>query len=140
MAEFQEVMKQYNRMCETIRKNIKNEAPCHVCMVSAFQNQSNATCTELMRKDPERFEKIVADWAEKNPEPRYPTWNEVWEQLFPDSHYAACPGYFLHFDRVEQYCGIPHKCAICRAQPIPADIAEKLSIKPIGGEENSSAQ
>ena len=60
--------------------------------------------------DFENIERIVMDWAAANPEPKYPTWTE-WLRTFSA-------------DGVDLYA------------PIPADIAEKLGIKPIGGGRN----
>lgn len=55
------------------------------------------------------IERIVMDWAATNPEPVYPTWTE-WLRTF------SAKGVDLY-------------------EPIPADIAEKLGIKPVGGDE-----
>lgn len=53
--------------------------------------------------DAKEYERIVMDWAEKHPESRYPTWTE-----------------WLRMLGVERLSDI-----------IPADVAEKLGIKPI---------
>ena len=57
----------------------------------------------------------------------YPSWNEVGKQLFPKAPWIPCPvGNFGVGECVET-------CAECRARPIPAEIAEKLGIKPKEG-------
>ena len=79
----------------------------------------------------EKIESIVMQWAAEHPEPTYPTWEEwgeQWKQAFPEAESTPCLSLFKKVD-----CGEP--CASCRAKPIPADIAEKLGIKPIGGNE-----
>lgn len=131
MAEFQEVMKQAKRMC-------KGYGPtCDGCALYSedgclFQNDKTPDDKNLnFLAD---AEKIVMDWAEKHPEPRYPSWQEAWMQLFPESSNRAspCPQYFLSNSRVARLCA-EMECNECRDTPIPADIAEKLGVKPIGG-------
>ena len=136
MAEFQEVMKQYNRLCNEFRSGLHVKY-CDECPVSSVKNGKNLTCTEVMRSDPEWFEKTVMDWAAANPEPKYPTWKQWWEDNFPDAseRFPPCRGYFMDLGDRRKECRIP--CEKCKNTPIPADIAEKLGIKPIGGKENA---
>jgi hypothetical protein len=76
------------------------------------------------------IEQPVMDWAEKHPEPRYPSWHDAWKQLFPDGQGSPCPtSYGMKYE--PEWCG-RDECYKCRNRPIPADIAEKLGIKPIG--------
>ena len=128
MAEFQVVMKQYNRLCAEYRSG-RHEKYCNECPVSSITNGKDATCTEVMRSDPEWFEKTVMDWAAAHPEPRYPTWEEwgkEWKRKFPEAEAVPCISLFTK-------AGSCENCTDCRKQPIPADIAEKLGIRPIGG-------
>lgn len=124
MAEFQEVMKQRKRMCEIF--------DCTDCPLSHNNNGiSGVFCNEFIRDYPAEAEAVIMKWAAENPEPVYPSWRNAWKQLFPDAAQQSespCPKYFLSADRIN--CrGIP--CWNCTAKPIPADIAEKLGIKPI---------
>ena len=57
----------------------------------------------------------------------YPSWNEVWKQVFPKATCVPCP--VCNFGAGECVTS----CAECRARPIPAEIAEKLGIKPKEG-------
>lgn len=127
MAEFAEVMKQRKRMCKTIKA-------CAFCPLGFGNNGTNDDCVEIGLNKPEEAEKIIMEWAAAHPEPVYPSWNEAWKQLFPDAarqSESPCLKYFLSADRIN--CrGIP--CRDCTAKPIPADIAEKLGIKPISEE------
>lgn len=129
MAEFQEVVKQAARICHAFPRC--ERCPLDGCNAGCMLN--GADNVEDIAKYAELIERRVMEWAKKNPEPIYPNWNVVWRMLFPDSHNAPCPGFFLNFEMVKQFCVLPRKCEICRSQPIPADIAEKLGVKPIGG-------
>lgn len=130
MAEFKNVIKQQKRMCEAMRH-------CYDCPLRSMD--SDCRLAEMIDADydeaeAEAIEYIVMNWAEKHSEQRYPSWEAVWKQLFPKVLYVPCPRMFLPDDRVEYYCGLG--CGECRKSPIPADIAEKLEIKPIGGGES----
>lgn len=127
MAEFTEVMRQYNRLCAEYRSG-RHEKYCNECPVSSVLNGKNATCTEVMRSDPEWFEKTVMDWAAEHPEPVYPTWREWQNSMFPDAHKFVKPCEFGRRDRFN--CVDNITCVECMEQQIPADIAEKLGIKP----------
>ena len=103
MAEFRDVMKQWRRMCAN--------TPCKKCEIYEF-------CEGFPSLDSDRIEEIVTRWAEAHPEPVYPTW---WEWLFsigavtrkvkPDVAATLIDTGLLDF--------------------IPADIAQKLDIKPL---------
>jgi hypothetical protein len=124
MAEFSEVMRQVERMC--------NELSCEDCPLDEILEECPIGDTSF-NTGLASMEKLVMDWAAENPEPRYPTWREAWESLFPDMAEInpPCPRYFMDEDRAQEYCGV--RCAICREKPIPADIAEKLGVKPKEG-------
>jgi hypothetical protein len=81
------------------------------------------------------YERIVMDWAAKNPEPRYPSWIEWQGANFQMAERAICAAHFM--DAGDAGCYVNGRCDKCREQPIPADIAEKLGIKPIGGTEDA---
>ena len=121
MAEFNEVVKAFNRMDETFSRNCK-ECP--------MPGQNIGQCRKLLFDDPETYGHIVMHWAAEHPEPQYPTWKE-WQKInFPDAQFTIFP---CEFDRGTTF-GCPRcgPCNVCRAQPIPAEIAEKLGIKPKG--------
>ena len=73
----------------------------------------------------EEIERRVAQWEAAKP--KYPSWNEVWKQVFPKATCVPCP--ICNFGAGE----CVSSCAECRARPIPAEIAEKLGIKPKEG-------
>lgn len=131
MAEFQAVMKQTKRMCAAY------ESRCDRCPFG----KSDGCPFDFFKHHTKSFdfyevEHIVMDWADKHPEPKYPTWEQWWENTFPEASEAfpPCKGYFMRVGDRRSECRIP--CEVCKQQPIPADIAEKLGIKPVGGSDN----
>lgn len=126
MAEFQEVMKQAKRMCEA-------QNDCEKCPI--FEECDGSGYVSLdCTADAEVVERKIMGWAEKNQEARYPSWSEAWRRLFPGARYTPCP---------ESEFGIKMECKggckTCLDKPIPADVAEKLRIKPIGGKDDEEA-
>lgn len=128
MADFQEVMRQAQRMCRSFG------ASCDGCKLHWFDGET--LC--LLGGTPETWhdskmqdaERIVMRWAAEHPEPRYPMWKEWQKVNFPNASHDIFPCSFgagAEFDCDE------YECCECRGRPIPADIAEKLGIKPIGG-------
>jgi hypothetical protein len=84
----------------------------------------------------EKIERIVMDWAAENPEPRYPTWKEWQDATFPDALCDMCPRVF----GVAPMDGCVNvSCDDCMRAHIPADIAKKLGVKPIGGTDDENA-
>ena len=76
----------------------------------------------------EQIEGLKA-WAAEHPEPRYPTWREWQYSMFPNAGDDMHPCSFL--SHRECKCNGWSTCDECRERPIPADIAEKLGIRPI---------
>ena len=125
MAEFVEVMRQAKRMCKSYRNDCAGCGLAHdasECPLEALPEDWPVESHRLAG-----IERIVMDWAAAHPEPRYPSWNEAWKQLFPDAKCIPCP--VNHFG-VGRKC--EHNCVECKNRPMTADIAEKLGIKPIG--------
>lgn len=135
MAEFVEVMRHRKRMCDA-------PGSCAKCPLNAPSLHLLTMCERYMTLKPEEAEKLIMAWAAEHPEPKYPSWNEAWKQLFPkaylnnstlfDTVNAPCLQHFLPMPD----CKCPDGgCAECLDRPIPADIAEKLGIKPLEVEE-----
>lgn len=112
MAEFQEVMRQRARMCKAL------EAECYYCELEGVG------CDGSVLENLDRVERTIMGWASAHPEPRYPTWAEWQYNNFPNSRDDICIRFFSNAECFDL-------CDECRAQPIPADIAKKLGIKPI---------
>ena len=115
MAEFQEVMRQRARMC-------KSYAKCENCALDVFPSCSHYPDDKL-----EMAERIIMDWAAEHPEMRYPTWKEWSDSTFPDAYIQIAPCAFMQCHIIDKKCSKSE----CLNIPIPADIAQKLGIKPI---------
>lgn len=121
MAQFTEVMRQARRMCESFRDGHCSECP----IGDANVLECGIAITSEM--DCEEVERRVMQWAAEHPEPVYPTWREWQKSVFPDAEIDITP---CEFDSSNRFnCG-KKRCYQCIAEPIPADIAEKLGIKP----------
>lgn len=120
MAEFIEIMKQAHRLCETTncdRCPIVGE--CGVCLISP-----------TVQEDYVKAERYITDWAKAHPEPQYPSWFEFQEATFPTHTCWICPMMF-GVECPSKSAPTAQMCTACRNRPIPAEIAEKLGIKPI---------
>ena len=103
MAEFQDVMKQWRRMCANI--------PCKKCEIYDF-------CEGFPCLDSDRIEGIVTRWDAEHPEPVYPTWFEWLKPFGVVEVTKDKAGLMTVMVRPEML------------NPIPADIAHKLGIEP----------
>ena len=115
MAEFVEVMRKLRELCRE-RKH------CEGCIM--MEGISCGASFGLPCLSEEEIERRVAQWeAAKS---KYPSWAQAWKQLFPDA-IPPCPAKNFGVN------GCDYHCAECRARHIPAEIAEKLGIKPKEG-------
>lgn len=64
MAEFQEVIKEYKRMCAT--RTFKYTG-CKNCELSSSNNGTDYNCVNLICAEPQKTEKIIMKWAEEHP-------------------------------------------------------------------------
>ena len=103
MAEFQDVMRQKKRMCNSI--------PCSKCDIYRLCGEDIFNCYGFISNNPKKAEEVIMSWAAEHPEPVYPTWVEWFREM------EIVPP--------EQKCF--HSWLL---EPIPADIAEKLGIEP----------
>ena len=130
MAEFVEVMKVAGRMC--------TEYDVHYCAGCPMHNTALNECALKVSPDchPDKelimLEAKVMKWASENPESCYPTWREWQQEHFPDAAGWMRPCNFISLKGAD--CINCTSCERCAEQPIPADIAEKLGIKPIPAE------
>lgn len=133
MFEFTEVMRQAKRMCA---------ANGGMCSARNCPLDNGETCRLLPDYDGEDYnelERIIMNWAKEHPEPVYPSWEEGWRQLFPeaDIRHTPCPEVFGDKYRCD-WCHDDNdssdNCDECLERPMPAEVAEKLGIKPIAPE------
>lgn len=68
MAEFINVMEEYNRMCEYYKLDCRE---CPLC---------NVNCEYVLHNEAKKSEAIIMEWAHKHP-PIYPTIGEVIEEI-----------------------------------------------------------
>ena len=125
MSEFTEVMKQAKRMCKAF-----GDGHCSECPIGDA-NVLECGITVTSEMDCKEVERRVMQWAAKHPEPVYPTWDEWQNSVFPDAEIDITPCAFGSIDRLN--CFLENRCSTCKEQQIPADIAEKLGIKPKEG-------
>jgi len=118
MAEFCEVMRQWNRRLAAEHMLIDG-------------NITGMDALWLAIDHPERVESLVMSWAAEHPEPVYPTWGEyLQEQGILDVEYIPAASSTtstskMHVQTVKTLAPF--------YRPIPADTAEKLGIEPKEG-------
>ena len=103
---------------------------CDKCPAGKLRSANGVCLVRRIAKVDNCEEQIegLRAWAAEHPAPRYPTWTEWQQKMFPDASEKMEPCSFASVDK----CGCAGLlCEECREQPIPADIAEKLGIKPI---------
>ena len=124
MAEFQEVIRQWGRMCKC--NTCGNEEDLPMCPIDC--SLGLALCDELphnwTEEAAEQFEAIVIKWAEEHPEPVYPTFAEWLYVSFLKWCQANHPRRAKDEKAWFDYLYETH---------IPANIAQKLGIKPVEG-------
>lgn len=128
MAEFKEVMRQAKRLCEAQ----DGENPCDECPITDYCMGK----LYVIGKYAVPIEEYVTKWAKEHPEPQYPTWEEWLKATFNTTNaFGFHPCTFVN----GRMCDISEcsgkTCKVCREQPIPAGIAEKLGIRPKGEQE-----
>ena len=123
MAEFTEVMRQVKRMCDATVS-----ARCHECTLWRQETESCSLYGDDDGVDYADMERRVMAWAAEHPALRYPTWREWQERMFPDRDRNISP---CEFDISSRFNCKAKSCGQCMDEPIPADIAEKLGIRPI---------
>ena len=133
MAEFQVVMQEVHRMCR------EHGSTCMGCPVFNFNLFGTSSCKLKEgiygEADFEKIEAAVMKWAEEHPLPAYPNWNEWQSSNFPNADGTIKPCMFLGIKEMNRINGTSCEqisCWRCANNPIPADTAEKLGIKPIG--------
>lgn len=120
MAEFKEVVAQYERMC----KHYTLTVGCDYCPLHGKGCVDGRMPVYPLDKL-EEYEKVVMDWAAKNPEPVYPTWAEWLHNIgvtISDQPFSA-PNISVYVFQVNSKM----------FDPIPTNIAEKLGIQPKEG-------
>lgn len=110
MVEFQEMVREFHRLCETQRRLHKNT--CDKCPIKIATFGTIFQCYRYVLERPEEAENIIMSWAAEHPEPVYPSYLEVFGW-----------GHKKTWAEIKDVL----------ASPIPADIAQKLDIEPKKG-------
>lgn len=103
---------------------------CAGCPAKALWDKNDICLMRLMAKTKNCEEQIkgLKAWAAEHPAPMYPTWREWQNSMFPDRGRDISP---CEFDDCSRFKCKEKSCGQCMDEPIPADIAAKLGIKPI---------
>ena len=110
MAEFSEVMRQFDRMC-------KSHAGCVDCPLAIKGSVETKCSIGSFIDDSEYVEREIMAWAAEHPEPVYPTWWEWLENMgIVSKPKSECSKIF---DTTRMY------------DNIPADFAQKHGIEPL---------
>ena len=119
MAEFIDVIHTIQRFCK------RHNGQCPTCILSTFACPNNARFDKTDEAMFRELEDFVVKWEEAHPEPVYPTW---WEWLEDMGIVGKVKSEYSEiFDTI---------CVETKMfNPIPADIAEKLGLKPKEGKQ-----
>ena len=105
MAEFSEIMRQFDRMC-------KAHAGCVDCPLAIKGTVETKCSISSFVEEPEYIEREVTAWAAEHPEPKYQSWGEWLSEI----------GVFQCEDGEWRFAKAN--------DPIPADIAQMLGLQP----------
>ena len=126
MVGFVEVMRTARRMC---RSNSCDNCILHRCSdeMCIWENIPARITDEVIAE----MEAKILQWAAEHPnpsEPKHPTWREWQQANFPNKSSTIRTCEYISY--TDAHCSDYKDCGDCANQPIPADIAEKLGIKP----------
>lgn len=111
MAEWMEVMNQFDRMCSYYQR-------VHECPMGCPMNGVNISqCRKIAFECPDSVERTVMSWAAEHPAPVYPSMAKYLEQF----------GIIIRCD------GTMQADFFKAHEPMDADIAQKLGIEPKEG-------
>ena len=104
---------------------------CYKCPASKLRSANGVCLVRRIAKVDNCEEQIegLKAWAAEHPAPRYPSWREWRNKMFDGWEFDINPCIFASHSRFN--CKEVRTCWECANKPIPADIAEKLGIKPI---------
>lgn len=105
MAEYNDVIKHFKRMC----RYYNSRATQKNCPLYCKGHGCNISHCRLLAFDDKKFQNVVMTWADAHKEPVYPSW-----------------GTWL----AEKFC---YDLREIMYEPIPADLAQKLGVEPKEG-------
>ena len=116
MADYSDVIKHFKRMC----RYYNNRATQNDCPLYCKGHGCNISHCRMLAFDDKKFQNVVMTWAEAHKEPVYPTWLEY----IMDTQHDCVKAYNDGNDALWKWMW---------TTPIPADMAEKLGVKPKEG-------
>lgn len=120
MAKFTKVIHEWARMCK-MYSNTGDSMKCPMAtnpICGCMLDNNGVSNREISRTEAFKVEVDIMSWAAEHPEPVYPTW------------YAWLKDMGLTFhDAESSWIGFTERIH----HPIPADIAQKLGLKPKEG-------
>lgn len=136
MSDFENTMRAWRRMCVEYKKLYGSECCMH-CSLDGLKSCGGIWGIKDVAYG--EIEEKVKAWAAENPEPQYPTWVEWLEEMGLTRRSVTVGRLFnaIGTDSTQEST-IPFIVMLSSnaCNPIPADIAEKLGLKPKGGNEN----
>lgn len=128
MSDFVKTMRNWRRMCNAFGDKHHDEC-CNFCPLGHLES-----CGRIWEIEEDTYGTIaetVDAWAAEHPEPVYPTWAEwLIEQRLTEIKGVVFSGHREDETLIAKIEGVLSKAAY---EPIPADIAKKLGLKPKGG-------
>ena len=118
VAEFQEVMKQWGRLCTS--HCVEHNDDCDGCVLGGTRADLCAAYVRDTAEGSEDIEFIVMQWAAEHPEPIYPMWIE----------WAVDQGILASDIPVPSNTFVAYHEGRNARKRIPADIAQKLGLEP----------
>lgn len=118
MSDFVKTMKDWRRMCAAYSTD--DDDCCKGCRLLDYRDHGCSAIFEMDVVDWKKYENAIAKWAAEHPEPVYPTWGEwLIKQGVLKAGTTTMHG--ITWQPVGDNL----------FEPIPANIAEKLDLKPI---------
>ena len=116
MSDFVQTMKDWRRMCAAYSTD--DDDCCKGCPVLDYRDHGCSAIFEMDVVDWKKYENAIAKWAAEHPEPVYPSWYDYLRSIgvLYDKHTAGGDATEIHWGNM--------------MTPIPADIAQKLGVKP----------
>lgn len=126
MAEFQEVMRQYDRMCSHYEECAG--CPFHKNVVWCIKKIGGK---RYVNGNAKPAEELIMSWAAEHPEPVYPSWEEWLLSVGGGKEQTLeIRGYSGNTEVVDFETHV-----IALSEPIPAETAKRLGVKPKEGTE-----
>lgn len=128
MADYNDVIKQFKRMC----RYYNNRATQNDCPLYCKGHGCNISHCRMLAFDDKKFQNVVMTWAEAHKEPVYLTWVEwlIEKGVIPEIGYMLAT---VHDPDTGEITEARISINPSALKPIPADLAAKLGVRPKEG-------